>query len=113
MDKIEISILRLYDQGTSIKQTASRLRVSEAKVKKVLSNAGIAPTKRAEQIQSMYHNGMSIYEIASTLDIRPKTVRNYLPYTRGPKNTDYPSKNALRVRACRARKLQNNPKAED
>lgn len=113
MDKIEISILRLHDQGISIKQTASQLRVSEVKVKKVLANAGIAPTARAEQIQNMYNSGMNIHEIAQSLDVRPKTVQNYLPYTRVPKNADYPSKNALRIRACRARKMQSNTKAED
>ena len=113
MDELDKSILRLYDQGVSIKKAALQLRVSQVKVKKVLANAGIAPTERAMQIQSMARNGMSVDEIAKTLEIRPKTVRNYLPYARGPKNADYPSKNALRIRACRARKLQNIKKAEE
>ncbi len=42
-----------------------------------------------------------------------RTSINAAEYARGPKNADYPSKNALRIRACRARKLQNIKKAEE
>lgn len=110
MDKLDATILRLYDQDASIKQIARQLRVSAVKVKKVLVNAGIAPTQRAVQIQAMHRDGMSIDDIAVSLNIRPATVRNYIPYSRGPKNADYPTKNALRIRACRERK---KAKAED
>lgn len=104
MDKIELAILRLYDQGIGIERTAKQLQISNSKVKKVLCNAGIAPTERAEQIQGMFRDGLSISEIAESLSIRESTVRNYLPYSRGPKNADYPTKNALRIRECRERK---------
>lgn len=104
MDKLDEAILRLYDQNANIKKIARQLRVSDVKVKKVLVNAGIAPTKRAAQIQAMHRDGMSIDDIASSLNIRPATVLNYLPYSKGPQNADYPTKNALKIRACRERK---------
>lgn len=35
-------------------------------------------------------------------------VNSYIPYSRGMQNAEYPTINALRIRACRARKADVN-----
>ncbi len=42
--------------------------------------------------------------IAKHLEITRNAVLSYLPYDMGMKGAEYPSKNALKIRASRARK---------
>ena len=107
MDQIEKTVLRLHEQGESLKGISRRTGISTYKACKILVNAGIAPTERAAEIQALYQSGMSQTDIAKRLGVQKDTVQKYIPYARGLQNSEYPSRNALRIRKCRAKKRKN------
>ena len=112
MDALFTSVIRLHEQGTANKKIAKQLKISEQKVRKILITAGAWSSPLSVKIQELHKNGKSIDEIAEQIGLTRNSVLSYLPYDRGMKNAEYPSKNALKIRACRARKQiisKNNP----
>lgn len=104
MDHIEKSVLRLHEQGLTVRAIHLQLRISEYKVQKILCNAGIAPSARAAQVQALLQAGLSQDQIAARLGVSRRAIQRYIPYSRGLQNADYPTINALRIRKSRAKK---------
>lgn len=106
MDALFTSVLRLHEQGLSIKQIARQLQISEQKARKILITAGAWSSPLSDQIQTMRKGGKTVEQIAAALGITRNAVLSYTPYDRGMKNAEYPTINALRVRASRAKKRE-------
>lgn len=104
MDALMTSVLRLHEQGLSIKTIARQLKVSEQKVRKILITAGAWSSPTSRKVAELQAAGKSLDEIAAALGITRNAVLSYTPYDRGMQNAEYPSLNALRIRASRAKK---------
>lgn len=104
MDALVTSILRLNEQGLSVAGIARRLKISEQKTRKILITAGAWSSPLSQKIAKMREDGKSIDEIAEFLGMTRNAVLSYTPYDRGMQGAEYPSVNALRIRACRAKK---------
>ena len=96
-------IIITYDALGSLNATAKACGVSVKAALKVLCSAGVYPTEQAERVNRLAET-LSVDEIANRLNITPKTVRSYLPYTKGAYLTEDKSINAQRIAACRERK---------
>ena len=104
MDALMTSVLRLHEQGLSIKTIALQIKVSEQKVRKILITAGAWSSPTSRKVAELQAAGKSLDEIAAALGITRNAVLSYTPYDRGMQNAEYPSLNALRIRASRAKK---------
>lgn len=104
MDALMTSVLRLHEQGLSLKAIARQLKVSEQKVRKILITAGAWSSPTSRKVADLQAAGKSLDEIAAALGITRNAVLSYTPYDRGMQNAEYPSLNALRIRASRAKK---------
>ena len=101
-------IIAKYSMTGSIKRTASELNVCHSTVRRVLIEAGLYTSQRAEDICRLREKGLSPDQIAESLKITRNAVMAYLPYNRGYQLGRNKSVNALRIRACRERKKTNN-----
>lgn len=106
MDALITSVVRLYEQGLSIKAISRHLRISEQKARKILITAGGWSSPLSAKIQSLQKEGKSIDEIAEIIGISHNAVISYLPYDRGMQNAEYPSINAIRIRQCREKRKE-------
>lgn len=100
-------ILSVYEQTKSIRATAQKADCSPQSVRRVLITNGIYPTEKSREIVRLLTLDYSIEDIARVLEITPKTVRNYLPHTKGSYAIGTKSENAKRIAKYRERK--NNP----
>ena len=98
-------VLIIYDALKSINATAKTSGVSVKTVMKILVSNGVYPTEQAELVNRLAKT-LTVDEIANRLAISPKTVKSYLPYTKGTYLTAHKSPNAIRIAACRKRKQQ-------
>lgn len=108
MDALQQTIVRLSEQGVPVKQIARRTGTSEQKVRRVLITMGMWSSPLSEQIRRMLDDGKTLDEIAAALHMTRKNVIIYTPYTKGMYNAEYPTVNALRIRACKQRKKGAN-----
>lgn len=108
MDALQETVIRLCEQGITVKEIARRTKISEQKARRILITVGLWSSPRSEMIQQMYKNGKSIDEIAAKLNMSRNSVISYIPYRKGMYNAEYPSENALRIRACKERKKKAN-----
>ena len=108
MDALFTSVIRLHEQGLSIKSISRQLGISEQKTRKILITVGAWSNSVSIQVQEMRKAGKSIDDITSILGITRNAVLSYTPYDRGMQNAEYPTINALRIRASRARKKGEN-----
>lgn len=104
MDATYTSVLRLHEQGESVKTIAQRLIISESKVRRILITAGAYTSPTVEYIRSHVAAGEPVEEIADALGISTKAVIGNMAYTKGMYGAEYPSKNALAIRRCRSKK---------
>ena len=100
-------IIAKYSMTGSIRRTASELNVCHSTVRRVLIEAGLYTSQRAENVCRLHEKGLSPDQIAESLKITRKAVMAYLPYNRGYQLGRNKSANALRIRACRERKKTN------
>lgn len=100
MDILVASVIKLHEQGYAIAQIAHRLKVSDQKVLRILVTYGFEETDESK----LFNQGYTVQEIAILLGKEVKSVSQRLPYTKGMYMADYPSVNALRVRATRKKK---------
>lgn len=107
MDQIEKAVLRLHEQGMSVRAIHLQLRISEYKVQKILCNCGVSSSPRAAQIQRLLQDGLSQDDVATHLGVTRNAIQRYIPYSRGLQNAEYPSANALRIRKCREKKVED------
>jgi len=110
----EVQIIRLYDQGESIRRISSVTGICTATIRRILITHGVTlrGCPQADAIASLHCQGMDVQQIADALKITPKTVRAYLPYTKGTYVGDK-STNAQRIAACRARKKEATDHGHD
>lgn len=87
-----------------MKRIAKRLKLSEQKVRKILITLGQYTTPTISSVNIAYKNGQTIEQISGQQNITTKSVRSMLPYTKGQYMAEYPTINALRVRASKAKK---------
>lgn len=106
-------IIAKYSMTGSIKRTASELNVCHSTVRRVLIEAGLYTSQRAEDVCRLHEKGLSPDQIAENLKITRNAVMAYLPYNRGYQLGRNKSVNALRIRACRERKKTIAKKAVD
>ena len=92
----------VYAHTGTIKGTAKVLGFSFYKTKKLLVTAGAIRTEEADLLRE----GFSVAEIAQVQRVSPSIVCRDTPYIKGVYNAKEPTVNALRIRACRAKKAQ-------
>lgn len=99
-------IIRRYEQGQSIKSIAREAEVCYTVVRRVLITAGIPlrDCPRSQGIMTMLSKGYSVEEVAEAYHVTPRTVRDYLPYTKCAYAVDPQSANAKRIEKCRSNK---------
>ena len=97
-------IVDTYRIHNTIRMTAIKCGCSRDIVRRVAITEGLLDSPRIRQINEMLQRGMDVPEIARRLNCSEATVRGNSPYRRGCM-ADFPvTENALRIRACRARK---------
>ena len=101
MDALQQTIIRLSEQGFSLKEIARRTGTSAQKVRRVLITMGLWFSPLSEQIRHMRDDGKTTDEIATALHTTRTNVMSYSPYNKCMYNAEYPTTNALRIRACR------------
>lgn len=101
MDALQQTIIRLSEQGLSLKEIARRTGTSAQKVRRVLITMGLWSSPLSEQIRHMRDDGKTLEEIATALHTTRSNIMNYSPYNKGMYKAEYPTTNALRIRACR------------
>lgn len=106
MDALQETVIRLYEKNLSLKEISRRTKTSEQKVRRILITVGLWSNPLTETIQQMSNDGKSVDEIAAELNMRHNAVLSYMPYIKCMYNAEYPSKNALKIRACKERKMQ-------
>lgn len=104
MDALFTSVVRLSEQGLSLKKISKQLNISEQKARKILITAGAWSSPLADSIAAMTKSGKCVDEIAVALGLGRNAVLSYMPYDRGMKGAEYPTINAIRIRECRNRK---------
>ena len=98
------SIIETYEVTGSIRRTAQELNISHSTVRRVILEAGLYTSERAQEIQKLWESGLSVDQIAEKMHVCRNTVWAYLPYERGYQLSSHKSVNALRIQACRERK---------
>lgn len=107
MEKLFEEVMKLSEQGDSLKEISRTTGISEQKVRRILIDNDGWSSPRADEIKELAASGLTASEIAEKLNLSRSTVFAYLPYTKGPHYSDAPTKNALNIRKCRARKKEN------
>lgn len=97
------NICRLYKNGNSITSIAVMTGLSHSKVRKILITEKLWSNALSVKISGLLDAGKTEYEIADLLNLPPKLINNYSPYSRGEYNWK-PSKNALSIKKCKHKK---------
>ena len=102
-DNLYHMIIQVYQETSSVKETAKKLGTYPIKVRRVLITEGLWNSNTSVQIGSLYARGLSVAEIAKQLFISEKNVQSYLPYSRGQYGGDNRSDEAVRSEVYRER----------
>lgn len=97
------TVVEVYRQTNSTKQTAKLLSISEVKVRRILLTCGLWSSQTSDQIGALYRQGLSVREIAQQLFMSEKNVQAYLPYSRGTYGGQNKSAEAIRSEVYRLR----------
>ena len=101
-------VCQLYLAYGSIKQVAQELGVSNSRVRKILINYGLFENEYSQKITELRERGLTQEEIAERLHLHPNTVNAYSPYEKGQYGKKNATKNALKLRAWREKKEDDN-----
>lgn len=96
-------IIELYHKTNLRKQVARELGLSEYRVRRILIDNGILSDYDAA-IAAAIAAGDSLEDAARKFGVMPDTIRAHLPYSKGGYCLAPDSKNAQRIRRCRAKK---------
>lgn len=99
-------IVAYYNECNSVRQTAKKFGISPKSVLKILISNDICPEGRATEIHRLISSGVKPAEIAARFKISEKTVCGYMAYSKGSYLNEDKSKNALRIQAHRAKKIE-------
>ena len=69
------TVVEVYRQTNSTKQTAKLLSISEVKVRRILITCGLWQSQTSNQIGDLYRQGRSVKEIAQQLFMPEKNVQ--------------------------------------
>lgn len=97
------TIVEVYQQTASTKETARLLNISEVKVRRVLITLNLWRSNTSNRIGDLWRKGMTVKEIARQLNMSEKNVQAYLPYTKGIYGGQDKSAEAIRAEAYRIR----------
>lgn len=100
MDATFTACARLREQAMTIEEIARRLNISHGKVTKILVTIGEMQTEES----SMLAMGMTVEQIMERTGKSRQAVMARLPYEKGMYGSEYPSRNALKIRKCREKK---------
>lgn len=95
---------RYHDEAKSLRRTAAAMGLSESATRKMLVTAREYDSPRKREIDLLRKQGMSVQQIAERLGVSVKAIDSYMPYKRGTYIIPAGSKNAEKLRECRARK---------
>lgn len=101
---ISEEIIKRFEQCESVKSIAHNVGCSWNRVVKILSTNGCVINDTHAQILDLFNRGMSADEISLQMDLNLKTVKAYLPGTRGCVYKENLSANAERIRKSRSKK---------
>lgn len=74
-------VVGLYDNGaTSLRSVAKSMGFSMVKVRKILITAGVYSTETSSAVGAAFKDGLTVEEIAQTLNMSVSNVYLYLPY---------------------------------
>jgi hypothetical protein len=108
MDATIETVIRLHEQGLSLKQIEARHICSSQKARKILITAGLYSTPLIEKTKKLYAEGKSTREIANALNLSENAVNAMLPYSKGIYDAEYPSINAMKIRKSRNKATAKN-----
>lgn len=108
---INQTIISVFKRTGSVRATSKATGYSWNRVVKSLSSSGIVINSTHSMILDLYDSGRTPDEIAKQLGLNTKTVQSYLPRIR-PVYGEHLSKNAVRIKKCRKRKVDSNKKKE-
>lgn len=93
-----------WENTHSIRKTSKNLGISTHTVRRILLDAGIDCSQRATSIREQLEGGENPEHIASVLGMKVKTLKGYLPYSRGSYAVGERTANARRIAAWRDKK---------
>ena len=94
-----------YERNHPINATSKELGVDMGQIRKCIITAGMYESFTYHAIMALKKYGASKKDIIEELHISDTTYCNNTPYIRF--NPEEPTANALKIRACRERKRQN------
>lgn len=100
MDSTFIAVSRLWEQGANPTEISRRLNLSWQKTTKILITIGAIETEESR----LHAQGMSVAAIAEKLGKTRNAVLCRMPYEKGMYGAESPTKNALKIKKCRAAK---------
>ena len=80
------------------------MKMSTAKVRKILITADEWESELSKEINKLYDAGYDTAQISEIIKRSRKCVNNYLPYSKGVYGGENVSANALRIRKSRKKK---------
>lgn len=104
---------KYHEEEKSLRRTAVAMGLSVSATRKMLVTAREYDSPRKREIDLLCKQGLSVQQIADHLGIGVAAVNSYLPYERGTYIIPAQTKNAERVRACRARKAAETSQATE
>lgn len=105
----DIAIIKFYEGCGSIRETANAAKINPQAVRRILIAHGMHSNQTHSAVSDLAAQGLSAAHIADRLHIARATVYTYLPYTKGRYKVDEPTANALRIRATREKRKEDNP----
>lgn len=101
---LSTDIIAAYREHPTIYTAAKKCNCTRDVARRVLLDAGLISSPRANEVRTLLSAGLSAGQIAERLGCTVSTVYNYAPYIRGCHADYVPTPNAIRIRKCRARK---------
>ena len=80
------------------------IRLSTAKIRKILITGGLWTTERSREVAELYERYGSVSRVAEELGLSPGLVTTYLPYQRTVYDLEEKSGNARRIDRWRERR---------
>lgn len=96
-------VYKNYKRTASLRKTADEMKISSAKVRKILITLGVYKTNFSLEVNKRRNMGMSIADIAAALNTTKNRVTAFLPYERNLYTGPESSIDARKSRAYRKR----------
>ena len=97
------TVVDIYKENESIRDTAFKTELSRSKVRKILITMGEMTSEITEKAVPMLKTGMTIKEVAVALGISTGTLSTYIPYDKRVQGREERSVDAVRSENYRAR----------